>query len=85
MARLPGLRWLLIAACLSSLLSSACGFIEPCRGRLIDAQSGQPISGAIVTAGSTVVFTDGRGFSQITGANESVGVRAVGYCHTLAA
>ena len=81
-ARPRGPRWLLAAAWLSFVLSPACSFAGPCRGRVTDALSGHPISGAIVTIGSTVVRTDGSGVFQISGSGDTVGVRADGYLRT---
>jgi hypothetical protein len=67
---------------LSFAMSAVGGFAGQCRGRVTDALSGQPISGAIVTTGNTVVLADGSGFFQVTSAGDPVGVRAVGYLRT---
>lgn len=80
-ARLPSLSRLLVAA-LGLALFSASGFAQPCQGHVIDAVSGQPISGAVVTAGDTLFRTDSSGFFQVNHAGETVGVRAVGFLRT---
>lgn len=48
-------------------------------GRVLDAQSGQPIADAIVSAGSLVVRSDAKGAFRINGAPASLAARAVGF------
>ncbi|MEJ2010183.1 MAG: putative glycoside hydrolase [Acidobacteriota bacterium] len=67
---------------MSFALLPASGFAAACHGRVTDAVSGQPISGAIVTAGSIVVRTDGSGAFQFPGSAGTLGVRADGYLRT---
>lgn len=51
-------------------------------GTVVDAETGKPISGAIVTAGSTVVRTDAGGKFTIELAGQGIQARACGYGRT---
>lgn len=54
-------------------------------GKVIDAATQQPISGAIVTLGSTSVHTKKDGSFKIDGNGDQIGIRAYGYLrHQLA-
>jgi hypothetical protein len=48
------------------------------RGRVLDANTGDPMRGAIVTLGDTVTRTDKDGNFEIRGASPELGVRAYG-------
>jgi len=49
------------------------------RGRILDAVTGRPIEGALVTLDDAVVQTDVNGRFQIRGSVPPIGVRAYGY------
>lgn len=51
-------------------------------GRIIDAQTGQPILGAVVTAGEDVVSTDAAGLFGIDATGSTLAARAPGYRRT---
>jgi hypothetical protein len=48
-------------------------------GRVLDAEHGQPLAGAIVTAGSEVVYTDVDGRYHLSAPASRVMARAIGY------
>lgn len=48
-------------------------------GSVVDSGSGKPIAGAIVTLGSKVVQTDGKGEFKVEGDGTEVAARAYGY------
>lgn len=48
-------------------------------GIVVDAKSGRPIEGAIITLGSTQARTDFDGRFSISGAGDTIGVRGYGY------
>jgi hypothetical protein len=81
-AHLRDVKSFLAAAVLGSALAPALAFAGACRGSVVDAQSGKPVTGALATMGNTVVQTDGSGVFQISGTGNTVGVRAVGYLRT---
>jgi len=69
---------LLLLACLVDPQAQACD------GRVLDAQSGAAIAGAIVTQNTTTT-TDANGHFQLDGACGALKLRAVGYQRTEAA
>jgi len=48
-------------------------------GKVADAESGQPIAGALITVGDEVVRSDARGVFRVDAAASLLGVRAAGY------
>jgi hypothetical protein len=68
--------------CLAFVLTPVLSFAGGCRGRVLDAQSGLPIAGALATMGNTVVKTDSDGHFQISGPGDAAGIRADGYLRT---
>jgi hypothetical protein len=80
--RLHGAREILAAASLCVALTPAVSFAATCRGRVLDAKSGNPIAGALATLGNTVVQTDAHGAFSISGTGDTAGIRADGYLRT---
>jgi len=70
---------LLSAALLCPLLALALD------GRVLDADSGRPLRGAIVTAGTATTVTDADGRFHLPGAPATVLARAIGYGRTVTA
>jgi hypothetical protein len=64
------------------VLAPGLSFAGVCRGRVVNAKSGHPISGALATMGDTVVQTDGSGVFQVSGPGDTAGFRAAGYLRT---
>ena len=52
------------------------------RGRVVDATTGGPVGGAVVTGGGVVATTDGSGAFQLPAADGTIRARAVGYRRT---
>ncbi|MBI2306866.1 MAG: GTP-binding protein [Rhodocyclales bacterium] len=67
-------RFLLGAAC-AALLPSAAAL----HGRVLDADSGRPLAGAVVSHGGEVTTTDSDGGYAFAGSGGTVAARAIGY------
>ena len=80
--RRHGAREILAAVSLCFALVPAASFAATCRGRVLDAKSGNPIAGALATMGNTVVQTDAHGAFRISGPGDTAGIRADGYLRT---
>jgi hypothetical protein len=68
---------LLFALCLSLAVSFVFG--ADLSGSVVDSGTGKPISKAIVTLGSKVTRTDGKGTFEIEGNGNAIEARAYGY------
>jgi len=51
----------------------------PWAGQVVDVTTGQPVAGAVITAGDMVVTSDGMGAFQLPAVGAEIRVRAVGY------
>jgi hypothetical protein len=80
--RRHGVKEVLAAASLCFALAPAVSFAATCRGRVLDAKSGNPIAGALATMGNTVAQTDAHGAFRISGPGDTAGIRADGYLRT---
>lgn len=69
----------LLRAMGGSLLAVSLAWGANFSGSVIDGSTGKPISGAIVTVGSTVTHADSKGQFHIEGSGPSVMARAYGY------
>lgn len=71
-----------LASVLLGVQLIAAGSTEGLAGRVVDARSLQPVVGAIVTSGDTVVRAGADGTFIVPGAPEEIAVRAYGYGRT---
>ncbi len=60
-------------------LSSPSNSVGPIAGRIVDASTGRPIAGAIVTMTGITVRTDGRGAFSLPPEGRTISARAYGY------
>jgi len=70
------------------MLSLACaprikGMSGNVRGHVIDFNTGEPVSGAMITEGAIVVLTDADGMFTVQGSADTIGVRAYGYARVM--
>jgi hypothetical protein len=69
----------LTVLCLAALLFLAAGAQAAYEGKVVDAQTGQPVEGALVTLGVEVAHTGSDGYFRLETEGETLKLRSPGY------